>query len=182
MLKPIPSRALRFAIASSLLLGCTASVDDATATDTLSEDTTSNGTVDTDTGGDTADTADTGGDTADTGGDTGGDDTTPDLTGSWSGELTQKGYGTYPANMTITALVGGAPAGTSEYPSFPCDGALTYVSESKGVHTLSETITSGTGCVDGSHTVEMIDENTITVTWTDAVDPLNTATGALIRL
>ena len=91
-----------------------------------------------------------------------------DRTGSWSGDLTQHGFGAYAVEFTIPAMVPGAAAGTSNYSrshvvetspaeAFPCGGDLTCGSMKAGVHALDEVTSSGSGCVDGSYTQEMVD-------------------------
>jgi hypothetical protein len=43
--------------------------------------------------------------------------------GTWSGTVTQDGFGTYPMTLTLSD----ATSGSTEYPSLPCKGTLHYV-------------------------------------------------------
>ena len=72
---------------------------------------------------------------------------TTGITGAWKGEGTETGpSGTrrrYPVEITITSLDPGSPAGTINYPSFPCSGTLRLDEKRGDAYVLDELIESG---------------------------------------
>jgi hypothetical protein len=72
-----------------------------------------------------------------------------DVSGHWSGPVTQLGSKPYSLKLTITGATG-----SSEYPELSCGGTLKKVAATHHYLIFTETITTGKGkCLDGIVTV-----------------------------
>lgn len=78
-----------------------------------------------------------------------------DVGGDWQGTVTQRGYGDYPVEMTITRLQRGGPSGTTNYPSLNCGGELTYEGREDSMHIFTERKTEGRGSCAAQGRIEV---------------------------
>jgi len=98
--------------------------------------------------------------------------------GVWSGNVTQTGYGSYNAQITITNV--GKFAGHSEYSSFPCNGDLDLRSINRHVLKLTEYITQG-NCYNGQITLTIVRNNVAEYSWISSNHPNVTVSGTLSK-
>ncbi len=102
------------------------------------------------------------------------------LIGTWSGLVQQSGYPDYLTVMTIDSLVIGQASGETDYPTLPCTGANTFLSNTDSLHVFSETIYDGL-CPDGRSEIFKLAEDTIMWNWY-FVDGSTGASGKLARV
>ena len=86
------------------------------------------------------------------------------IIGTWSGQLTQIGFGDYPVEMIINNLVVGENSGNTNYASIPCSGELTLLSNTDSLHVFSEMISSGL-CDSGEIELYKLSEDSIQFNW-----------------
>jgi hypothetical protein len=91
----------------------------------------------------------------------------PRIVGVWRGPVNQPGAPPYSVRMTITSENGG----TTDYPEIKCGGALTGGPSGRDTYTFQEKITYGRatdttdGGIDGTITVRLLDDNTLSWSW-----------------
>ena len=86
------------------------------------------------------------------------------IIGTWSGQLTQAGFGDYPVEMIINNLVIGENSGNTNYASIPCSGELIFLSITDSLHVFSEMISSGF-CSSGEIELYKLSEDSIQFNW-----------------
>lgn len=69
------------------------------------------------------------------------------LSGTWSGAVTQSGSGTYTIRVTLSSAEG-TVEGRVEYPELACGGSWRLITQSSSVYSFEEVITYGSRCVE----------------------------------
>ncbi len=89
------------------------------------------------------------------------------IVGVWRGSVKQPGESDYSVKMTITSPT----AGTTDYPEIKCGGNLSGRANGRNGYVFEEKITYGRatdtmgGGIDGTITVELVDDKTLTWSW-----------------
>ena len=89
--------------------------------------------------------------------------------GTWKGQVSEQGFGTYDLELKLDKLAVGEVAGTSIYSNgSSCEGEIKLLSLSNGKHLFSETITSdpnNEGCANGVFELSEAGTNQLAWSW-----------------
>ena len=87
--------------------------------------------------------------------------------GEWRGNVTQRGYGDYPVEITIISLNRGRSSGTTNYPSLNCGGEIFYEGRGENTYIFVERKTErrGSCAAEGRIEVRAISSNRLNWDW-----------------
>ena len=92
-----------------------------------------------------------------------------DLTGVWTGSVTQRGYSPYPIIVRLRVGTDGVLVGEASYPTFPCEARWLLIENADRRYHFREQVETGRErCADGIVTIANVATNVLTWTWRES--------------